>query len=105
MTQPTHISELRRALLDTIRDVRSGHLTPDQARAVSQLGAVTVETARVEVEYRKQFEVGEGEKISSFIDDCAAPGRVTSKRRIASGTVMQLNSGAIVHRMDDEDEA
>lgn len=101
MTQQPHISELRRALLDTIRDVRSGSLTPDQARAVSQLGAVAVESARVEVEYRKQS--GEVERISGFLDDESAPGRVTSTRRIASGTVRHLNGGALVHRMDDEE--
>lgn len=100
--QQPHISELRRALLDSIREVRSGQITPDQARAVSQLGAVAVETARIEVEYRKQ--AGDVDQVSGFIDDSTAPGRVVAKRRISSGTVMQLNSGAVVHRMDSDEE-
>ena len=54
MTAP-HINQLRQHLLDTLADLRNrdNPMEPDRARAVAQVAAVLVDSAKVEVDYLK----------------------------------------------------
>lgn len=54
MTTP-HINTLRQHLLDTLAELRDRErpMEPDRARAVAQIAAVLVDTAKVEVDYLK----------------------------------------------------
>lgn len=72
----THISQLRSELLATLQDLRNPHkpMDPDRARAVAQVAAVMVDTARVEVEYLKVSK----QDNSNFIDGLKAPEAVTA---------------------------
>lgn len=45
------IEDLRRRLFETIDGVRTGAVTLDQARTISELSQVIVNTAKVEVDY------------------------------------------------------
>lgn len=49
------ISELRSALMDTLKDLRDPDkpMEVDRARAVAQVAGVLVDTARVEIEFLK----------------------------------------------------
>lgn len=54
MSSP-HINQLRQHLLDTLADLRNREnpMEPDRARAVAQVAAVLVDSAKVEVDYLK----------------------------------------------------
>lgn len=53
MNNTPHISQLRQHLLNTLSDLRNRDqpMEPDRARAVAQVAAVLVDTAKVEVDY------------------------------------------------------
>lgn len=53
MSQTPHISALREHLLATLADLRDREhpMEPDRARAVAQVAAVLVDSAKVEVDY------------------------------------------------------
>lgn len=96
---PPHISELRAELLATIREVRSGQMEPDRARAVGLVAGALIDTARVEVEYLKMA----GGDCSNFIDDMKAPQLANhGPRRIKTGMV-QRSPGTTVHSTEDEE--
>ncbi len=63
MSQPTNndIVELRGHLFDTLRAVKAGTMDTDRARAINQVAAVIVDTARVEIEHTKAI----GNKVAS----------------------------------------
>lgn len=54
MSSP-HINTLRQHLLDTLANLRdrTNPMEPDRARAVAQVAAVLVDSAKVEVDYLK----------------------------------------------------
>ena len=64
-----HINQLRQQLMDTLADLRSrdNPMEPDRARAVAQVAAVLVDTAKVEVEYLKTT----GQDRSDFLEQKA----------------------------------
>lgn len=51
MENKNDITELRQLLFETIRDVRANKIKPDEARIVSQVATVLVESAKAEVKY------------------------------------------------------
>ena len=65
-----HINQLREHLMATLASLRDrdNPMEPDRARAVAQVAAVLVDTARVEVDYIKAT----GQDHSGFLQD--APG-------------------------------
>lgn len=67
----TTMDEVRKALMDTLNDLRDKDkpMEVDRARAVAQVAGVLVDTARVEVEFLK---VSQGHK-SKFIAPETAP--------------------------------
>lgn len=103
MNQP-HISELRRELLATIREVRSGQMEPERARAISLVASELIDTARVEVDYLKMA----GGDCSNFIDDLKAPDEVETlpagKRQIKTGMVRQIKGVGLVHTSGDDED-
>lgn len=58
-----HVSDLRRALMETIKGVKSGAIKVEQAKAIAELSQVVVNSARVEVEFSKAT----GDKQSKFL--------------------------------------
>lgn len=54
-TTTPHITDLRAHLLNTLSDLRNrdNPMEPDRARAVAQVAAVLVDSARVEIDYIK----------------------------------------------------
>lgn len=54
-TTTPHITDLRTHLLNTLSDLRNrdNPMEPDRARAVAQVAAVLVDSARVEIDYIK----------------------------------------------------
>ena len=68
----THIDDLRRRLFDAIDGVVAGTISVEQARQVSDLSQVIVNSAKIEVDYLR---VTDGSK-SAFIDpDQGRPAR------------------------------
>ena len=100
MTAP-HISELRSELMATLRDLRNRTtpMEPDRARAVAQVAAVMVDTARVEVDYLKVT----GQDVSNFIDGHKAPGLPAPTGYTATGTLDRSTPGRVVHRLRGDD--
>jgi hypothetical protein len=64
------IDDLRRRLFETIDGVRSGAVSLDQARQISDLSQVIVNSAKVEVEYVKATEAAAR---SQFLEQPPAP--------------------------------
>lgn len=102
MSKP-HIMDLRSELLATIREVRSGQMEPDRAKAVSQVAAALIDTARVEVDYLKLA----GGDCSDFIDGLKAPEprdpMPAGLHRTKSGMV-QIQRGVVAHSTDVDDQ-
>lgn len=80
-----HITELRQQLLDTLKDLRNREnpMEPDRARAVAQVAAVLVDSAKVEVDYIKAT----GSDRSDFIEP---PPQITTD---SSGAGLPLPNG------------
>lgn len=88
-------AEMRRMILETAREIRSGKATPGQAKDVSQLAAAYVAIRKVEIE---------AEREAGTIDVYPAPREVLEQRRITSGLVSVLPTG-LVHGTDIEEDA
>ena len=100
MSNP-HINELRTELLATLRDLRNrtNPMEPDRARAVAQVAAVLVDSARVEVEYIKVT----GQDNSNFIDCLKAPEAVAAITNApGGGMVDRSHAGVVRHSMGDD---
>lgn len=84
-----HITELRQQLLDTLKDLRNREqpMEPDRARAVAQVAAVLVDTAKVEVDYIKATGSDRSDfiepppQITSDASQAGLPNGITSIRR------------------------
>lgn len=59
-----NISDLRDAMFETIQALKDGKITVEQAKAMSDIGQVIINSAKVEVDYIRANNGGE----SSFID-------------------------------------
>lgn len=100
MSNP-HINELRTELLATLRDLRNRHapMEPDRARAVAQVAAVLVDSARVEVEYIKVT----GQDNSNFIDCLKAPEAVAAITNAPNGSnIDRSQAGVVRHILGDD---
>ena len=95
------INELRNALFDTLRNLKSGSMDVDRAKAINETAQTIINSAKVEIDHMK---VAGG--CSSFIagadDQEMLPGQVkTIKTQSGTKTVTQLPNGSSVtqHRM------
>lgn len=96
MSNP-HINELRTELLSALRELRNrtNPMEPDRARAISQVAAVLVDSARVEVEYIKVT----GQDTSNFIDSLKAPAAVAAIANAPNGTMIDRSQAGVVRHM------
>lgn len=53
------ISDLREAMFDTIAALKKGEITIEQAKAMSEIGQVIINSAKVEVDYIRANNGGE----------------------------------------------
>ena len=102
MTTAPHINTLREHLLGTLADLRNrAHpMEPDRARAVAQVSAVLVDTARVEIDYLKVT----GQDCSNFIDGFKAPSLPPPTTITSTGTIDRSQPGRTVHRLRGDDD-
>lgn len=73
------LTALRAALFETLRDVRSGSIELDRARAINELGKTLVDSAKVEVDYLKAAGGGESSFIDSAIGAQNLPSGITGR--------------------------
>lgn len=59
-----NINDLRSAMFETLQALKKGAITVEQARAVSDIGKVIIDSAKVEVDYIRANKGG----LSDFID-------------------------------------
>ena len=95
------IAELRSVLFDTLRNLKTGNMDIDRAKAIDETAQTIINSAKVEIDHMK---VAGG--CSSFIAGADAPkllpGQVkTTKTLSGTKTVTQLPGGGSVtqHRM------
>lgn len=65
-----NISDLREAMFEAIQALKDGKMSVEQAKAVSELGQVIINTAKVEVEHIKAVGATTG---SGFIPEQVPP--------------------------------
>ena len=58
------IGDLRNALFETLQDLKAGKITVEQAKSISEIGQVIINSAKVEVDYIRANDGGE----SRFLD-------------------------------------
>lgn len=56
-----NINDLRKSLFDTMEKVKSGEISPDQARAITGVGQTLVDLAKTEINYIEHIGGGESE--------------------------------------------
>jgi hypothetical protein len=62
------IEDLRAALFATIEGVRAGTTSVDQAKTIGELSQVTVNSAKIEIDYLRVTEGGGSSFISTAVD-------------------------------------
>ena len=85
--QRTDLAGLREALFATLRDVRTGAIDLDRARTVNAIAGTLIDSARVEVEYRRVVDQAGS---STFIEGTATTG---------GGALPGNGIGRMVHRL------
>lgn len=69
-----NISDLRDAMFDTIQALKEGTITIEQAKAMSEIGQVIINSAKVEVDYIRANNGGESSFIDAVGNDNLPPG-------------------------------
>lgn len=69
-----NISDLREAMFDTLADLKAGKITVEQAKAISDVGQVIINSAKVEVDYIRANNGGETPFLESAGNDNLPPG-------------------------------
>ena len=69
-----NISDLREAMFDTLADLRAGKITVEQAKAISDVGQVIINSAKVEVDYIRANNGGETPFLEATGNDNLPPG-------------------------------
>ncbi len=75
-----NISDLRMALFETIEALKKGEITVEQAKAMSDIGQVIINSAKVEVDYIRANNGGETPFLEATGND-NLPAGVTGVRR------------------------
>jgi hypothetical protein len=87
---------MQQHLMDTLAELRSGKIKPDQAKAIAHVSGVLVESAKVQVQYlqvTKQSSAG-------FFQGDATPSAISTT---STGTVERL-PGRTIHRLGGSDD-
>ncbi len=69
-----NISDLRDAMFETIQALKDGKITVEQAKAMSDIGQVIINSAKVEVDYIRANNGGESTFIDAIGHDNLPPG-------------------------------
>lgn len=69
-----NISDLRDAMFETIQALKDGKITVEQAKAMSDIGQVIINSAKVEVDYIRANNGGESSFIDAIGNDNLPPG-------------------------------
>lgn len=77
---PNDINALRDALFETIRGLRDGTVTLDQARAINEVSKTVVDTAKVEVDFLRVTGGEESTFIAPGHDDESLPEGITGRK-------------------------
>lgn len=72
------IDDLRARLFDAIDGVKAGTVSIEQAKTISDLSQVIVNTAKVEVDYLRATDGGESSFISSAVGQSNLPPGITT---------------------------
>lgn len=56
-----NINDLRKSLFDTMEKIKTGEISPDQARAITGVGQTLVDLAKTEIQYVDSIGGGESE--------------------------------------------
>ncbi|MFD4837698.1 hypothetical protein ACFWP0_09325 [Achromobacter sp. NPDC058515] len=68
------INDLRDAMFETMTALKEGKITIEQAKAVSEIGQVIINSAKVEVDYIRANNGGESSFIDAVGNDNLPPG-------------------------------
>ena len=60
-----NITELRDVLFETLRDLKSGKIKKEDAKAISEVAQTIINSAKVEVDYARHT----GKKTTGFLED------------------------------------
>lgn len=80
-----NISDLRDGLFDAMQMLKDGKLTVDQAKAISDMGQVIINSAKVEVDYIKANNGGETPFLEAVGNSNLPPGVVGVTRHRLMG--------------------
>ncbi|WP_157266487.1 hypothetical protein [Azohydromonas aeria] len=80
MSDGNTLGDLRAALFETLRGVRSGDVDLDRARAVNEIAKTLIDSAKVEIDYLKVNGGGESDFIDAVGND-NLPDGITAIRR------------------------
>lgn len=82
---PRNISDLREAMFDTLAGLKAGTVTVEQAKAISEVGQVIINSAKVEVDYIRANNGGETPFLESAGNANLPPGVVGVTRHRLAG--------------------
>lgn len=80
-----NINDLRDGLFEAMQMLKEGKLTVEQAKAISEMGQVVINSAKVEVEYIKANNGGETPFLKSIGNDSLPSGVVSVTRHRLAG--------------------
>ena len=80
-----NISDLRDGLFEAMQMLKDGKLSVEQAKAISDMGQVIINSAKVEVDYIKANNGGETPFLEAVGNDNLPPGVVGITRHRISG--------------------
>lgn len=80
-----NINDLREAMFDTLAKLKTGEISVEQAKAASQIGAVIIDSAKVEVDYIKANNGGETPFLEAIGHDNLPEGVVSVRRHRLAG--------------------
>ncbi len=69
-----NIGDLREAMFDTLQALKDGKITVEQAKAMSEIGQVIINSAKVEVDYIRANNGGETPFLELTGNDNLPPG-------------------------------
>lgn len=99
MSNPTpqpNITTMQQHLMDTLAELRSGKIKPEQAKAIAHVSGVLVESAKVQVQYLQVTK----QNSAGFFQGDAAPSAISTT---STGTVERL-PGRTIHRLGGSDD-
>lgn len=80
-----NISDLRDGLFEAMQMLKEGKLTVEQAKAISEMSQVVINSAKVEVDYIKANNGGETPFLEAIGNDNLPPGVVSVTRHRLAG--------------------